>query len=515
LVNFRFALNQLGLLFCVLSALQLLIAGWSSLQLLLGDDAELLAARAFTFSALIGFGVGGALWLVNRTAAKTLERREALLMVALSWLVGAALAGLPYLIWANLTATANPEHAFLSPVNCYFEAMSGLSTTGATILTGIDELPRSIVLWRAATHWLGGLGIVVLFVAVLPSLGAGGKKLFRVEAPGPEPEGVRPHIRETAQVLWLIYLGLTLAEIVALRLAGMNWFESVCHTFATLATGGFSTIDASVGGFNAWAVDIVIITFMFLAGVNFGLYYKLIRRDYAVLWRDTEFRVYVGIILVATTLVTLSILGSPITLTSGEVLDPSAAQAVRHGLFTTVSVQTTTGFCSADFNQWPYLAKAVLITLMFIGASAGSTGGGIKIIRIWIVAKVLIAEMERAFRPYVVRPVKVGSTAIDAPMRYGTLAMVLGYLLIVPAGTFLIVIFEEGAGHSIDITTAGTASVATLFNIGPGLGRVGAIENYAWFTDAAKIVMSILMAIGRLEIFAVAVLFFPRFWSGD
>jgi trk system potassium uptake protein TrkH len=514
MVNFRYALNQLGLLFCVLSLLQLLLAGWSFLQATLGDAAEPRAAQALLISAGIGVVVGGLLWLFTRTAAKSLERREALLMVALSWFAGAALAGAPFLLWARFGPDSPVGHPFASPVNCYFEAMSGLTTTGATILNDIASLPRSLLLWRATTHWLGGLGIVVLFVAVLPTLGAGGKKLFRVEAPGPEPEGVRPHIRETAQVLWLLYLGLTLSQIVLLRLAGMNWFDSVCHTFATLATGGFSTADASIAAFNSWAVHLIIIVFMFLAGVNFGLYYKLIRRDFTF-WRDTEFRVYVGIILLAATIITLSIAGSPIMLTSGETVEGTAGQAIRHGLFTTVAIQTTTGFCTADFDTWPYLPKAMLIVLMFCGASAGSTGGGIKIIRIWIIAKVLIAEVERAFRPYVVRPIKIGKTAIDAPMRAGTLAFVLGFILIFAGGTFGIITLEEAAGQEITLTTAGSASAATLFNIGPGLGAVGASKNYLWFSEGSKLLMSLLMAVGRLEIFAVAVLFFPRYWSGD
>jgi trk system potassium uptake protein TrkH len=514
-IRIRLVLGQLGLLLVVLSGVQFVIAGWSGVQWMLGDVTESDASPALAVSAALGLIVGGLLWILNRHRMQAIDRRDAMLLVALSWLVGAALSGLPYLLWTLMLGDLGAAHAFRSPINCYFEAMSGLTTTGATVLTGIAELPRSLLLWRATTHWLGGLGIVVLFVAVLPSLGAGGKKLFRVESPGPEPEGVHPHIRETARILWIIYVGLTVAEILALWVAGMSLFDAVCHTFATLATGGFSTGDASVGGYDAWSVHIIIIIFMFLAGVNFGLYYRMIRGRFDLVWRDAELRLYIILLLGGATLVTASILTSPIVTTAGETIGPSAALAIREGLFTTVSIQTTTGFCSSDFNQWPYLAKAVLITLMFVGASAGSTGGGIKVIRIWITIKVILAEIERAFRPNVVRPVKVGGSAIDHALKLQTVGYVLGILLIAALGMFFIVIAEQAAGNEIDITTAGTASVATLCNIGPGLNAVGAVENYAWFSNTSKLIMSVLMAVGRLEVFAIAVLFFPRFWTGD
>ncbi|HEB60505.1 MAG TPA: TrkH family potassium uptake protein, partial [Phycisphaeraceae bacterium] len=493
MINIRYALNQLGLLFMVMSAMQLFVAGYGMIALLRGAAEEKYAVLSLVLSAAAGILLGGGMWLFTRTARKSLERREAMLMVALSWLIGAAHSGLPFYLWAKTRGETTIDHAFRSFINCYFEAMSGLTTTGATVLTHIDRLPHSILLWRAMTHWLGGLGIVVLFVAVLPSLGAGGKKLFRVEAPGPEPEGVTPHIRETARILWIIYLGMTVLEILALRLAGMSYFDATCHTFATLATGGFSTIDASVGGFNSWAIHIIIIVFMILAGVNFGLYYRLIRRQFRAVFRDAELRLYLLIILVSTVLITLAIMHHPLTLTTGEKLEPSLLQSFRHSLFTTVSIQTTTGFCTADFNEWPYLARSILIILMFIGASAGSTGGGIKVIRLWIVIKVIAAEIERAFRPNVIRPVKVSGSPVDPRMRLATVSFVFLFTLLFAAGTFLLIVFEQAADQPIDLATAGSASMATLCNIGPGLNMVGAIENYSWFTDASKVVMSILM----------------------
>lgn len=512
-MSFRLAGKHLGLLFLVLSAIILLVAMWSGIVVLMGDQREATAAGALLISGVIGGLAGGVLWMAGRGDRGALQRREALLLVAASWAFGAALAGLPYLVWAYLAGEDFAGHAFLSPVNCYFESMSGLTTTGATVLTGIDMLPRSILLWRALTHWLGGLGIVVLFVAVLPAMGVGGKRLFQIEAPGPDPEGVHPQIRETARILWYIYVGLTIVQTVALRLAGMDWFQAACHTFATLATGGFSTVDASVGGFNSLAVDLIVIFFMVLAGVNFGLYYQLITRRIGSVWRDTELRVYLAFMFGGAAIVALCLIGQPLHLTTGEVTEPSVGQAVRHGFFTTISIQTTTGFGTADFNHWPTLAKIVLLALMFVGGSAGSTSGGVKVIRIWIAIKVMAAEIERIFRPNVVRPIRLAHASISPELKLATIAYVLGIVVLLAVGTSLIMLIEPA--DNIDITTASTSCLATLCTIGPGLAKVGAIENYGWLTNGSKLVLSLLMALGRLEVFAIIVLFQPRFWRGN
>ncbi len=513
-MNIRHTFKLFSLLIMVLALLMGLIGLGTLLVFEVGLADDRRGEWSLLISAGIGLVCGGLLWWFTRTDDQRFGRREALLLVGVSWLAGAALAALPFFLWAYVDlALAGHEagHPFENPVNCYFEAMSGLTTTGATILADIPQVPPSLLLWRAMTHWLGGLGIVVLFVAVLPMLGAGGKKMFRVEAPGPAPEGVRPQIRETARVLWMLYLGLTVAEIIALRLAGVpTWYEAVCHTFATLATGGFSTHNASIGAYNSLAVEVVTIVFMFLAGVNFGLYYQMIRGNFRMTWRDTELRVYVICLLVGSLLIGLTIYGTTITTTRGEQLQATSGVAARQAVFQMVSIQTTTGFCTGDFNQWPFLAQAVLIVAMFIGASAGSTGGGLKIVRIWITLTVLWAELERAFRPTVVRTIKIGRLPVDDDMRLSVIGYVLGVILLTGAGGVLVMLFEPA--DTISFKTAGTAAVATIFNIGPGLGKVGAIENYGFFTSGSKLVLSLLMAIGRLEVFAIAVLFFPRFW---
>lgn len=497
------------MLFAGLSVIMLAIAAWAHFEPAGAGDGERAAVWALLISALAGIVIGGGASLVTRETSSTLARREALLLVGASWLIGAALAGLPYFIWAKMAKDAAGAPDFSSWTDCYFEAMSGLTTTGATTLTHIASMPKCILLWRAMTHWLGGLGIVVLFVAVLPSIGAGSKRLFRVESPGPDPEGVHPHIRETARILWLIYLGLTGLEIVALRVAGMTWFDSTCHTMATLATGGFSTQDTSVTAFQSPVIQWIIIGFMVLAGVNFGLYFHLIRGRFSTVWRDRELRVYLSLMFVAAVVITVIIAREPIKLTDGRDLPPSYATAINESFFTVVSLQTTTGFCTADFHHWPFVAKAILIGLMLVGGSAGSTGGGIKVIRVVIAAKVLWAEVERAFRPQVVRPLKVGATQVSSELRMSTLAYVFGIVLIAATGACALKTIE---GEKIDIVTAGSASIATLCNIGPGLGAVRASQTYEGFSSMSKVIMSVLMALGRLEIFAILVLFSPRFW---
>jgi trk system potassium uptake protein TrkH len=286
----------------------------------------------------------------------------------------------------------------------------------------------------------------------------------------------------------------------------MSWFDAVCHTFATLATGGFSTLDASIAGFDSRAIHLVIILFMILAGVNFGLYHQLIHRQWRDVLRDPELRVYLSIMLLATVIVTICLLRNPPPAGDSAQVGTTAERA----LFQVVSIQTTTGFCSDDFDLWSFVPKGVLLALMFIGASAGSTGGGIKVVRIMIAAKVMLAELEHMYRPSVVRSVKVGRSTVEPDLKINTLVYLCGILLLFMIGTVLLKMLE--ASNGIDMTTAATASAATLNNIGPGLARVGATQDYAWFTAPSKVVMSILMLVGRLEMFTIVILFSPRFW---
>jgi len=516
-MNFRLVARQFGLLLVVLCACMGATMSWSLAQWFFhGQNAEKMAALSLLLALAIGLGLACILWLIGQSARSAhVGRREAMLLVASGWLLGAAFCGLPYYLWAILDPAHPVTHAFTHFADCYFEAMSGLTTTGATVLRDVSTVPQGLVLWRAATHWLGGLGIVVLFVAVLPMLGVGGKKLYQIEAPGLTKTGVRPRIVDTARTLWLIYLGMTLLQMVLLKLVGgMTWFESLCHTFSTIATGGFSTESASLGAFHdRSAVGVITTAFMMLGGVNFGLYYMLLCGRFGAVWRDAELRLYLAVIVGATVLVAASIYGTTLTLTTGEHLHATAGESVRQALFNVVSVQTTTGFCTVDFNHWGFLPQAVLVALMFVGGSAGSTSGGIKVIRILIMAKVLLAEVEKVFRPNVVRTIRVGGAVIDPPMRLSVIGYVLGIILLALAGGVAVMLLEPPG--TVNFTTAATASISMLNNVGPGLGAVGPIEHYGSFTVASKMVMSLLMALGRLEVFTILVLFLPGFWRSD
>ena len=519
-VNYRFIINQLGILLFILSGILLgveltffIIARVQES----GIDTD--ARLAFFLTGGIGLFCSGVVWFATRSREEQpIGRRDALLLVSLSWLLGAAYAAIPFFAWAHLHEEAGLSHPFRSYIDCYFEAMSGLTTTGATVLSEIETLPRSLLLWRAFTHWLGGLGIVVLFVAVLPSLGVGGKRLFRVETPGPKAEGVRPSIRDTARVLWYIYLGLTLAQISALLIAGMGWFDAVCHTFATLATGGFSTKNASTGEFTTVGFSIIFFIFMFMAGMNFRLFYDMLHRPWREVLRDTELRVYAGIVVIASIIIIGSLWASadPIVTTTGDSIASDFDHSLREGALTTISIQTTTGFATSDSNQWPFAAKAVLIALMFVGGCAGSTAGGIKVIRIWIALKILLAEVEHVFRPNVVRPIRLGNTTIDSDLKMSTIAYVLGIVVLFAIGGLTIMLLEQlNTDSNCSFTTAATASLATICTIGPGLEEVGATQNYGWFSPLSKVFMCILMVMGRLEVFAILVLFNPHFWKGE
>ncbi|MBT8484228.1 MAG: TrkH family potassium uptake protein [Phycisphaerales bacterium] len=512
-MNFRLVGKQLALLMVVLSGLLGTLSAWSFAQWRWFDGglAEREACIALCVAAASGLLTGAVLWLATRRCPGYLGRREALLLVALSWLLGAALAGLPYYVWATNHFESDVTHPMHRFVDCYFEAMSGLTTTGATILSQIGELPRSLLLWRSLTHWLGGLGIVVLFVAVLPSLGAGGKRLFRVEAPGPVQEGVRPQVRDTARLLWFIYLGLTVVCGLSYRLSGMSWFDSVCHAFSVISTGGLSTRDASIGFYDSLPIDIVTMVFMTVAGVNFAIFYQMTQGRFRQAWRDTELRVYLLTKVLVIALVTWAILGQTITLTTGATTGPGVGPSLRHGAFTTIALHTGTGFGTTDYDGWPYASLALLLGLMFIGGCAGSTAGGVKVIRFWIALKVMVGEIERAFRPNVVRPLKVGKTVVDDELKIGAIAYMLIMLLLVGIGAGVLPLLEPPESPC-DFATACTASVSSICNVGPGLGGVGPTRNYGWMSPASKIFLSILMVLGRLEMFALLVLFAPTFW---
>lgn len=513
---YRIVIHQLGLLLVLLSAVLLLIAGLSfMLEYQMERHVSRDAAVALAVVGVCGILVGAAIRQFVRAADQQLGRREAMLLVALTWIGGAAFAALPFFIWALLVGEAQPAHPFHNFANCYFEAMSGLTTTGATVVADVESMPRSLLLWRASLHWLGGLGIVVLFVAVLPSLGVIGKKLYRVEA-GTSRQGLQPQIRDAVRTLWYVYLAFTIAQVLLLWLFGMTFFDAICHSFATLATGGFSTRNEGFGAYvGSDAILIVTIVFMFLGSLNFGLYNHLLHRRFRLVWADVETRFFLVILLsgIVVAALALMVAGDAMTVigTNGAV-EPHAWPALLHSAFTVTTIESTTGFATVDFNLWPFLAKTIIVIVMFVGGCSGSTAGGIKVIRIWIVLRVLLSEIERVFRPQVIRPVRIGGSVVDPELKLSAMAYVIGSLFIIGVSAVAVQLFEDAAATECSFAAASSAALTCFCNTGPGLDRVGPAFNFEWMSDASTMLLSLVMLLGRLEIFAIVVLFTPRFW---
>lgn len=442
----------------------------------------------FLVAGVATFGVGQAMRLAGRRRTEEnverLRRAEGLAIVAATWLLIAHLAAIPY-AWVGVGA-----------VDALFESMSGLTTTGATIFRDFGSFGRGIFFWRSMTQWLGGMGVIALFVAILPRLAIGGRQLFFAEAPGPTDEKLTPQIRKTAALLWQVYAGLTALELVVLMLAGLPWFDAVCHAMTTLAAGGFSPHPGSIGGYGSSTVEWIIILFMFLAGANFALQYRVARGHTRVLWRDEEFRAYGGIVLVATLIVATFLAAGGMT--TGE--------SIRHGLFQVVSILTTTGYASTDFQLWGDQAKVVLLLLMFVGGSAGSAAGGPKVVRHLLMARFTIRELRRTLHPRAVLPVKLGGRVVPDDVMRDVVVFMLFYLLMFAAGAAIVVAL--GA----DLVTGLSATMATLGNVGPGLNMVGPMGHYGDLHPISKIVLTLEMWIGRLEVLTVLVLFRWESW---
>ena len=430
---------------------------------------------------------GAVLWFVLRTHRNEVGIRDGFVIVSLGWVAASMFGCLPFLLSGSIP----------SFTDAFFETMSGFTTTGATILTDIERLPHGLLYWRSLTQWIGGLGIILLSVAILPLLGVGGMQLFKAEVPGVTVEKITPRISQTARILWLVYVLLTLTETLMLLWAGLPLFDAVCHSFTTVSTGGFSTKNASIAHFESAGVEIIIIVFMFLAGVSFTLHYRALKGDYQSYSRDGEFKFYALMILVVTILV---FLGIP-TLSSDEL-----GWRIRAALFQVVSIVTTTGYVTADYELWLPAVQLVLLLMMLNGACAGSTAGGIKLVRVIVLLKNGLNQMKALLHPRAVIPVRHNGRAVGQDIIVDVLAFLVLYITLFALATIVM------SATGLDMVSAAGSVAATIGNIGPGLGSVGAIDNYAHIPDFGKWVLTFCMLTGRLELFTVLVLFTPSFW---
>lgn len=487
-MNYRLLSKILGLLLLLLSAA---MAGCLGYALAFEEHhAGMDAIDAFGISVFVTALSGGILLWVGRRARREILRKEGIAIVGLGWLICSLFGALPYLL-------GNPH---LTLPEAIFESTSGFTTTGATVIPDLTEHPRSVLLWRSLTQWLGGLGILVLFVALLSYLGVGSKALFQHESSAKSGEGLRARIQDVAARLWQIYLLLTLVCIAGLIALGMSPFEAVCHAFTTLSTGGFGTRNESIAAFdNVW-IELWLVLFMILGGISFMLYAWLLRGRWDRWKSDEETRVYLVLLLLAT-----AVIGADLVFAAGHA---EPLQAFRESLFQVVSIMTTSGFATADFDQWPPFSKILLLLLMAVGGCAGSTAGSMKVSRWILFFKIVHAEIVRAFRPNLVFSVRLNGNRVDDQVKIQTVFFIALAGTVAAAGSALICLFEP----QFDILSAVAAVFACLFNIGPGLGLVGPTQNFSAMSPASQLLLSLLMVFGRLEFFALLVLFMPSLW---
>ena len=479
-MNRRVVLSLTGQIVAVIAVLLLAPAG---LALADGDSG---AVAAYLTAAALAAAVSMLMRWGGRGASSVLHRKDAFGTVALTWVCLGVLGATPLLL----------DGAIHDIPGALFEAVSGFTTTGATVVADVDGLTRATNLWRCLMHWIGGMGIVVLFVAVFPVLGVGAKQLFKTEVPGPITEGLRPRVKETALALWWVYSGLTALCALLLWGFGMSVYDAICHAMSTLGTGGYSTHSASVGYWSSPFIHWTIAAFMLIAGLNFGLYYGVARGNWRALVRDPETRFYLGMNAFVILVVFASILAR-----HGGV-EP----ALRHASFQVLSVTTTTGFMTEDFDTYGELPRFLLIICMFIGASAGSTAGGLKVSRVLLLGKLFARELKSAVRPASVVAVRLGHRAVPESVLRSVLVFGAAYvgLFAVASG----VVIAMGA----DLVTGASAAIACLSSIGPGLDGVGPTQNYGWLPGTSKLVLSFCMIAGRLELFALFALLTPDCW---
>lgn len=440
---------------------------------------------------LIGLGtLGAAGAIVGYRSPRPLGPREGVLIVIVTWTIACVSGAVPFMI-SGATSTF---------ADALFESASGFTTTGSSIFSDVESLPRSILFWRSLSHWLGGMGILVLAVAILPALGVGGYQLLRAEAPGPEVERLAPRITQTAKVFWTIYAGMTSIQTGLLMLGGMDAFDAVNHAFATLATGGFSTRNASIAAYESPYIEWVVTSFMILSGVNFALYYRALMRQFRRIRDDSELRTYTCYIVGCIAVVTVALL-------AGRTYS-GPAESVRYAAFQVATLATSTGFATADYVAWPGVARGVLLVALLVGGCVGSTSGGVKMLHVTTLLKIVGRQLRQLSHPRIVVTIRINKVPLTARTETAIVGFVVLYLAVVAISTIVV------AGSGTDLETALSASLAVIGNVGPGFGQVGPTLNYGFLPDGIKVFLSAVMVTGRLEVYTVALLFVPGYLRG-
>lgn len=481
-MNIVIILKVIGFLLLLIGPLMLLGIPFS---LYYGSDD----IPSILISALITMITGSILWLTTRSNNETdIRRKESFIIVTSSWIVLAMFGSLPFIIHGSI-----PDYT-----DAFFETMSGFTTTGATILTDIEAMPQGLLFWRSLTQWLGGMGIIVLSLAILPFLGIGGMQLFFAEVPGPTKDKIHPRIKETAKRLWGIYFIFTALETLLLLVGGMNLFDAVNHALTTMATGGFSTKNQSVAHFNSPFIHYTIIVFMFLAGTNFTLHYYLLHKKFNVLRQNEEFKFYAKIILAFSIIIAAAHYFSNLA---------GIERSFRDSLFQVVSIVTTTGFITSDYELWGSFFILIFFFLLFVGGSAGSTGGGVKIVRHYLILKNGFAELKRLLHPRAIIHVRFNNSSVSPEILSNIFSFLIFYAGIFILGTIVMSLL------GLDLQSAAGSVATSLGNVGPAIGSVGPTDNFAHIPDLGKWVLSFLMLMGRLELFTVLIIFSPSFWK--
>jgi len=449
-----------------------------------GDNGVTPIIYSMALTILVG---GGSILLLRGPQTEFISQREGMAIVAVGWTAVGFFGCLPF----HLSGEFGPF------VNAYFESISGFTTTGSSILTDVQAISESLLFWRSFIQWLGGMGIIVLSLAILPILGVGGMQLYKAEVPSPVPDKLQPRIRETARILWKVYVLFTVAQVVLLVLGGMGIFDALNHALTTMPTGGFSTKNASMAHFDSVYLDFVVAFFMLLAGINFSLHYQLLKGDTLAFWRNAECRFFLAATVVLTLVVTLNIYGT--------VYD-KIGDAFRYGAFQLVSILTTTGYATADYEQWPAMSQLILLLCMFLGGSAGSTAGGMKCLRIMVCFKYCYKELFTLIHPHAVSRIKIDGRSVPDDVVRSVLGFLALYLGLFAFSSVLL------AGLGVDFITAFAAVATTIGNVGPGFGMVGPVENFAAIPVLGKWLLIWCMLLGRLEIYTVIILLVPEFW---